>query len=388
MDEMPKNKKLKLLVVFNSLTGVVGGASRHIIEVANYWSESCEVDFLISKSGYIAMNKYFQKNPGKIILYSTPFDNSRNRFLVYASRIITNILMVPKLKRNYDIIIAPNYLPQNMIPAIFLKGKKSKLVVYFHTVQPALRASYLKGMNFLQRSISILNWTLCVFLARSFDLIFVVNNVTKNYFVKKGFDQSRVIEIDNAIPYKKILNIKQGDKEYDAVFLSRLNKRKGIYDLIKVWRLIIEKHPAAKLCIIGDGDEREALINKIKAYNLEKNIVLTGGVSDDDKFSLMKKSKIFLFPSYYEAKPIVVIEAFACELPVIAYDLPVYKENYNGYVFTVEIEDVRIMAEKTIDVLEHIQEYEPLIQESKKFASKFDWGVVAKHELVHFQNIL
>ena len=375
---MNKTPKLRILVVFNSLIGVVGGASRHIIEVADHWSDTCKVDFLISKSGYNAMNKYIQKKPSEIILYSTPFDNSRNRFIAYTSRIIKNILMSAKLKRDYDVIIAPNYLPQNIIPAIFFKREKTKLVVYFHTVQPALRKSYLRDMNLIRRLTSILNWKFCVFVAKiSFDLIFVVNNSTRNYFIKNGFDQNRVIEVNNAIPYKKILSIKQEYKEYDAIFLSRLDKRKGIYDLIKVWSLIIKKFPLAKLCIVGDGDEREVLTKKIKDLNLEKTIILKGGVSEYEKFSLMKKSKVFLFPSYYEAKPIVVIEAFACELPVIAYDLSVYKENYNDYVFTVEIGNIEKMAEKTISVLEQIQRYGILIEESKKFASKFDWEVVA-----------
>src|SRR3990172_2666242 len=143
---MNKTPKLRISVVFNSLIGVVGGASRHIIEVADHWSDTCKVDFLISKSGYNAMNKYIQKKPSEIILYSTPFDNSRNRFIAYTSRIIKNILMSAKLKRDYDVIIAPNYLPQNIIPAIFFKREKTKLVVYFHTVQPALRKSYLRDM--------------------------------------------------------------------------------------------------------------------------------------------------------------------------------------------------------------------------------------------------
>lgn len=389
MEEINEENKIKILVVFNSLKKVVGGASRHIIEVANYWQDSCEIDFLISKSGYEAMEKYVEKDTGNIILYSAPFDNSRYRILTYTSRIIKNFLMIPQIKKDYDVIIAPNYLPQNIIPTIFYKRKNSKLVVYFHTVQPALRTSYLDSLNFLQRYISLINWNLCFFLSKKkFNLIFVVNNITRDYFIGKGFQPNRVIEVNNAIPYNKIVNIKQEKKEYEAIYLSRLTKRKGILDLVDIWNILIKTKPSAKICVVGDGDDKNEFIKKIKKNNLEKNIILTGGVSDDEKFCLMKRSKLFLFPSYYEAKPIVLIEALACELPVVAYDLSIYKENYNGYIFTVEMGNIEMMAKKTNEILENMQDYESLIKESKEFVSQFDWEIVAKKGLSDIKKIL
>jgi len=375
-------KKTRILVVFNSLMGGFGGASRHFTEVANYWRDSCDLDILISESGYKSMKKHVHIDIGKIILYSTPFDNSRNRILVYASRILKNVLMAPKINDDYDVIIAPNYLPQNMIPAIFFKRKKTKLVVYFHTVQPDLRIPYLKIMNFLQRFISILNWNLCVYLAkRFFDQIIVVNYPTKKYFLEKGFSSKKIDVVDNAIPYNLISNSPSEVKEYEGVFLSRLVKRKGVWDLIRIWKGVIDIYPSAKLCIIGDGPEKSHLNLKIEKEGLSNNIILMGDVSDEKKYKLLKSSKVFIFPSYYESWGIVIAEAIACRLPVVVYHLSIYDEIFNDYIFMVQMGNVSDMTKRIIDILQHPTDYETVIEESNKFISKFDWEIVAQQEL-------
>jgi len=249
--------KLNILVVFNSLMGVVGGGSRHILYVADHWCAAHTVHFLISESGYKAAKMLIWRNPSpnkKVFVYSTPFDNSRNRYLNYFSRTFKSIIEIRKLrkKNEYDVVIAPNYLPQNMIPCMFIK-RNAKLVIYFHTVPPSVRREVLRRMNFLRRAISMMNWKLCVFLARSFDLIFVVNEATRSYFIKKGFAPEKIIVVGNGIPYAEIENAEIEGKEYEGVFLGRLVWNKGIYDLVDIWKIVVERKPSAKLCIIGDG---------------------------------------------------------------------------------------------------------------------------------------
>jgi len=364
--------------------GVIGGGSRHIVYVADYWCASNKVHFLISKSGYKVAEEHIQKNPNpnkEIILYTTPFDDSKNMYLVYLFRIIKSILEIRKLKEKYDVVIAPNYLPQNMIPSLFLK-RDAKLVVHFRNTPPSLRKEYLERMNFLRRVISIMNWKFCVFLAKSFDLIFVVNRATREYFIEKGFAPEKVVVVNNGIPYKEIEDVEVENKEYEGVFLGRLVWNKGIYDLVDIWKFVVERRPSTKLCIIGDGSEREKLEKKIKEEGLEGNITLVGGAEGERKYGLMKKSKLFIYPSYYESWCVVIAEAMACGLPVIAYDLPIYAEIHNNYVFTVKIGDVEEIAKKVIDFLEREQDYREIIQKASIFVSKYNWEEVAKHQLL------
>lgn len=377
-------RKLNILVVFNSLMGVVGGGSRHILYIADHWCAAHTVHFLISESGYKAAKILIWRNPSpnkKVFVYSTPFDNSGNRYLNYFFRTIKSIIEIRKLRRKneYDVVIAPNYLPQNMIPCIFIK-RNAKLVVYFHTVPPSNRKDALIRMNFLRRLISIINWRLCVFLSRYFDLIFVMNNATKDYFIERGFAQEKVIVTSNGIPYREIENVMEENKIYDGVFLGRLVWNKGIYDLVKIWGSIVKKKPSAKLLIIGEGSERDKLENDIREKGLEGNIIVAGWKEGEEKYKLMKESKLFIYPSYQESQGVVILEAMACGLPVVVYNLSIYKEFFEGYISTVELGNCEEFAEKIYDMFERKEIYDD-VKKAREFALKYDWKEIAEHQL-------
>ena len=143
-----------------------------------------------------------------------------------------------------------------------------------------------------------------------------------------------------------------------------------IPDLVKAWKIVVRKHPFAKFCIIGDGPERKKIEEKIKEEGLVKNITLVGRVPEGEKYELMKESKIFIFPSYQEGWGIVIAEAMACGLPVVAYDLPVYREVFDEYINTVEMGNYRQMAEKSVDIIENYQNYEKNAKKSEGFCIK------------------
>lgn len=104
-----------------------------------------------------------------------------------------------------------------------------------------------------------------------FDTIFVINNSTKEYFIRQNISPNKIYVITNAIPYAKIYSIEHHtNKEYTCVFLGRLVKSKGIIDLVKIWSILTIDYPSAKLCILGDGPDREVLENEIRKIRLNK----------------------------------------------------------------------------------------------------------------------
>ena len=113
-----------------------------------------------------------------------------------------------------------------------------------------------------------------------------------------GFDQAKIRVSSNGLDYGYIDSIKPTDDTgYDGCFCGRLVKRKGIYDLIKIWKSVTRRYPNSRLVIVGDGPEYSSLSNKLKEMNLAENIKLMGFISERDKFLIMKCSKIFIFPS-------------------------------------------------------------------------------------------
>lgn len=79
-----------------------------------------------------------------------------------------------------------------------------------------------------------------------------------------------------------------------------------------------------ELTIVGDGDRRPAYEALAKELNLEKKVKFTGKLSDHDLIRAYQKSDLLILPSINnnEAFGIVLIEAMACGVPVIASDLP------------------------------------------------------------------
>lgn len=174
-----------------------------------------------------------------------------------------------------------------------------------------------------------------------------------------------------------------GAKEYEAVFVGRHDSEKGVFDLIEIWKAIAGTYPSARLVMIGscNPNNRARLTSLISELGLKDNVLTMGTVDDETKYSLMKASKLCLFPSYVEEWGIVPQEALACGLPVVVYDLPVYEENIKpcDAVFRVPVGDIAGMATKAAELLSD-EEYRKYESVGPEFVSQFSWDEVAERE--------
>lgn len=85
--------------------------------------------------------------------------------------------------------------------------------------------------------------------------------------------------------------------------------------MIDIFQQFHTKHPQSILVLVGDGDQRENICNKIKKLNLENSIILLG--FRPDTANLYKAFDIFVFPSLYEGLPVSLIEAQSAGLSCI-----------------------------------------------------------------------
>ena len=173
------------------------------------------------------------------------------------------------------------------------------------------------------------------------------------------------------------------DKRYDAVFVGRHDREKGILDLVEAWSLLTERRPGAQLVMVGSCNpiNKAILTEQIARFGMEDNITLAGMVEEDEKFLIMKSSRLCLFPSYMEGWGIVPQEALACGLPVVLYDLPVYRENIRDCeaVFPVPVGDIGAMADKAASILEE-DSFEQYERSGSLGVSQFSWDAVARLE--------
>ena len=104
-----------------------------------------------------------------------------------------------------------------------------------------------------------------------------------------------------------------------VVMLARLVEQKRVEDAIETWPALLERVPAAKLDIFGDGPSRAALATRVAELDLADSVVLHGHTPD--AAGRLDTAAALLLTSRHEGQPLVILEAMARGCPVVAYDV-------------------------------------------------------------------
>lgn len=199
--------------------------------------------------------------------------------------------------------------------------------------------AFNENRNWLSRIvIKFLSW-LTIILAHQ---TIVINQKEYHQVIKWPFVTNNKLKlIYNGIKPIYFLNKQEAQKHFtnqikdsDLVVgtIAELHKNKGLKYAIKAFGKLVKKHKNIKFIIIGEGEERDYLENKIKKYNLENNIFLIGEIKEANQY--LKAFDIFVLPSLKEGLPFVLLEAGLAKLPVITTKVggvpEIIKNNFSG----------------------------------------------------------
>ncbi|MFB6347326.1 MAG: glycosyltransferase family 4 protein, partial [bacterium] len=98
--------------------------------------------------------------------------------------------------------------------------------------------------------------------------------------------------------------------------VGRLVREKGQATLIEAVHQLRSNYPGVMALLVGDGPNRDHLLNKIDRLDLEEHVKLVGSVSNVEPY--YHRADLFCFPSQYESQGMAVMEAMAAGLPVIS----------------------------------------------------------------------
>jgi glycosyltransferase involved in cell wall biosynthesis len=215
-------------------------------------------------------------------------------------------------------------------------------------------------------------------MAMMSSIVLVPNSIVANQ-IRSAVGEKTRIELRGGIDYNDIVGLPEEERIFDACFLGRLHPTKGISDLIRVWRQIILEKKDARLAIVGGGPLTTVrrLENDIEQGHLEHNVVFFGETAHEVALRVLKKCKVLIHPSYEEGFSIAICEALACGLPVIAYDLPIYREIYGDLVLLVPTGDVTALAREALGLILNEERRLSLAREGVKQAQEYDWDHVA-----------
>jgi len=102
------------------------------------------------------------------------------------------------------------------------------------------------------------------------------------------------------------------------ITIARMGKEKNIMFLIDAFNKLKESNPNLKFIMIGDGPQREEIEKKAEEYGILKDIIMTGYVTRDKIFPLLKLAKVFIFASKTETQGLVILEAMSMKIPCVA----------------------------------------------------------------------
>lgn len=141
-------------------------------------------------------------------------------------------------------------------------------------------------------------------------------------------DSNRCYLLKNSVETKKFLYDKdvrdQVRKEFDVQdkivigHVGRFNVQKNHVFLIDIFKKIYEKNKNTVLFLLGDGEEKEKILEKVKNLDLVDCVRFLGVRNDVNK--IMQCMDVMLFPSLFEGLPVTIIEAQASSLPCVLSD--------------------------------------------------------------------
>lgn len=198
---------------------------------------------------------------------------------------------------------------------------------------------------------------------KKIDQYIVLTNFAKNKFIQSGFPPKKITIKPNFYEDKQKKQSNSHTNHGSALFVGRMSHEKGVFTLLEAWKQI-DIH----LTMAGDGP----MLKKLKNLNTT-NVSFIGHISPKEISKKMGEADFLIMPSeWYETFGLVIIEAFAHHLPVIASKIgsmaEIIKDNETGLLF--EPGNSKELAEKVLWMHNHPDECKKMGENARNVYEK------------------
>ncbi|GAA5026502.1 hypothetical protein GCM10011506_12150 [Marivirga lumbricoides] len=171
------------------------------------------------------------------------------------------------------------------------------------------------------------------FLYNQVDAIASVSYQSKldlNQLFPITLDKSRVIPIgiesivETQRRFREERIRKNIEDEIKLVHVGGFSFEKNHKGLLKILKRFLSDYPNSKLKLVGDGPLRKETEEQAKSLGITNSVEFMGFQSDPMQY--VREADVFVLPSIIEGMPGVILEAFDCQTPVVAYDVGGVKE--------------------------------------------------------------
>lgn len=205
--------------------------------------------------------------------------------------------------------------------------------------------------------------------------IVTVSDSTKAELVRSSFPGRNVTVIPNGVTLSSSPRNRERSSHPEILYLGRLRHYKRIDLLVRAMRLVLEEVPRAKLTIAGTGESLYDLQNLVHQLELSEAIRFQGFVSEDEKAALLQAAWIMVSPSQKEGWGMTVIEAAACGVPSVAFDVPGLRDSIRDGVTGLLVKETtpEALAVAICRCLKDHNLRAELGTEARKWAQQYSW---------------
>lgn len=200
--------------------------------------------------------------------------------------------------------------------------------------------------------------------------------------IPPGIEQKKFKKTSESDPSKKEL--------VTILFMGRLDKRKGIMFLLDAFKKVQDEVSNTRLLIVGDGPQAKEAEKFVRKHKLD-NVNFVGFVEDEDLPEFYAQADIYCSPACFgESFGIVLLEAMASSLPIVAFANAGYKEviKGKGAQFLVEPKDTNGLTEALLTLIKNEELRKEISNWSLNEVQQYSWDRVGKKILGFYHKLL
>jgi glycosyltransferase involved in cell wall biosynthesis len=367
----------KIIFVVHSLEG--GGAEKVASILAEYLQKSEEDIKIILVLSVNDSKRSLGK--GIDVRYLNLPGHGRNEHpIAKFFRVIIRLSRILKEESPCTLLSFMDYSNVVSIIGNWLSGRKNRVVISVHTVRTAHIREY--KANVRERLMDVLIRTL---YNRADSIIAVSRGVSNDLIKQFNIREGLMNIIHNPVDLPIIHSLSEEvvkEECFDAdipVILSvgRLSKEKGFDYLLRAFAHLSEIADV-RLAVLGEGEEESRLKELSRNLGIDSNVFFLGFKNNPYKY--MKRAAIFVLPSLYEGFGVVIVEAMACGVPVIAtrsYDGIDNIINHEKNGLLVPVADEKTLSTAILRLLGSFEEREKYARKAKEKALEFSADKIA-----------
>lgn len=302
------------------------------------------------------------------------------------------------LRYFWEQIILPFYVFRDKIDLLHSLGYVTPLITTAKKIVSILDINYKGHSNNMSASKRFLLGSMVNLSAMFCSKIITISEFSKRQIVKYTSTKNEKVIVtllsgSSDVLLEDIQKTKTLLQKYNIftnyiVAFSSPSPHKNIERLIDAVSEILKNKSDLKLVLVGHQHKSEILIKRIEEVNLQDKVIFTGFVPDEDIQPLMANAKLFVFPSLYEGFGIPLLDAQACQVPVVSSNAGSLREVGGDAALYFDPENTIEMSDVISKVLESDSVASDIIKKGLRNRENFSWKETAQQTLDVYKKVL